>query len=248
MKINIGPYKNWFGPYQLAEKLCFWVKREQKNFESKHPKWVHNFGEWLAYGSIQPDDETHWSDRDERPKTVLYKLLIWIDSKRQRKVKIKIDKWDTWNADRTLALITLPMLKQLKATKHGYHIVDVEDVPKDYQFIEREDYDAQMDLFDVPRANTEPTMDELRWEWVLDEMIFAFEHLVDDTWESKFTSGNFDVKWVKDDTTYEGQSLYRMENGPNHTYKVDTEGLRAVNDRIDRGLKLFGKYYRGLWD
>ena len=26
MKVKIGPYKNWFGPYQLAELLCFWAK------------------------------------------------------------------------------------------------------------------------------------------------------------------------------------------------------------------------------
>ena len=24
MKVKIGPYKNWFGPYQLAEKILFW--------------------------------------------------------------------------------------------------------------------------------------------------------------------------------------------------------------------------------
>jgi hypothetical protein len=33
---------------------------------------------------------------------------------------IKIDKHDTWGMDTTLATIILPMLKQLKATKHGY--------------------------------------------------------------------------------------------------------------------------------
>lgn len=34
--------------------------------------------------------------------------------------QIIIHPWDTWNMDHTLALIILPMLKQLKATKHGY--------------------------------------------------------------------------------------------------------------------------------
>jgi hypothetical protein len=248
MKVDIGKYRNWFGPYQLAEKLCFWAERDVKNFQSRFPDWVHNFGELLAHGSIRPEDDTHWSDKDERPKTLLYKLLLWIDSKRKRKIKIRIDKWDTWNADHTLALIVLPMLKQLKATKHGYAMVDPEDAPKKYRWIEREEYDDQKDLFDVPRANTEPTMAELRWEWVMDEMIFAFEHLVDDDWESKFSSGNTDLKWVKVENMYDGQSCYRMENGPNHTYKIDTEGLRVVNERISNGLMLFGKYYRGLWD
>lgn len=34
--------------------------------------------------------------------------------------QILIHPWDTWNMDHTLALIVLPMLKQLKETKHGY--------------------------------------------------------------------------------------------------------------------------------
>jgi len=46
MKVYIGPYKNWFGPYQLAEKLCFWVKpvTDKYGIKSK-PDWVHNFGD-----------------------------------------------------------------------------------------------------------------------------------------------------------------------------------------------------------
>jgi hypothetical protein len=84
-----------------------------------------------------------------------------------------------------------------------------------------------------------------RWNWVLDEMIFAFEHLVDDKWEEKFSSGHINIVWVNDE---EHPKLKRMEHGPNHTYKCDYEGLQKVYDRIDNGLRLFGKYYRNLWD
>jgi len=44
---------------------------------------------------------------------------LWLD-KRVQKVKVRIDPWDTWSMDNTLALIILPMLKQLKETKHSY--------------------------------------------------------------------------------------------------------------------------------
>lgn len=37
-----------------------------------------------------------------------------------QKVEVQIDPWDTWSMDHTLAVIILPMLVQLKATKHGY--------------------------------------------------------------------------------------------------------------------------------
>ena len=36
-----------------------------------------------------------------------------------RKVEIEVHPYDSWNADRTLALIAVPILKQLQATKHG---------------------------------------------------------------------------------------------------------------------------------
>lgn len=37
-----------------------------------------------------------------------------------RTEKIQIDKWDSWSADHTLALIAAPLLKQLRDTTHGY--------------------------------------------------------------------------------------------------------------------------------
>jgi hypothetical protein len=44
---------------------------------------------------------------------------IWFD-RRTQKVKVRIDPWDTWGMDHTLAYIIHPMLVQLKATNHGY--------------------------------------------------------------------------------------------------------------------------------
>ena len=58
MKVYIGKYKDWFGPYQLAELLCFWAKKEKDEYGFEHTAdWVHNFGEWLAHGSIEPEPE-----------------------------------------------------------------------------------------------------------------------------------------------------------------------------------------------
>jgi hypothetical protein len=39
-----------------------------------------------------------------------------------------------------------------------------------------------------------------------------------------------------------------MEKGPNDTHEWDKEGYDKHSKRIDNGLRLFGKYYRGLWD
>ena len=55
---------------------------------------------------------------------------IWYD-RRTQKVKVRIDRWDTWSMDHTLGRIVLPMLKQLKESNHGSPLVDDEDVPEE---------------------------------------------------------------------------------------------------------------------
>ena len=249
MKINIGPYKNWYGPYQLAETLCFWAKEEKDELGiPSKPDWVHNFGEWLAHGSIEPEptkDNPTRKWNDERPITLLYKFLLWIDSKKKRRVEIRIDEWDTWSMDNTLAYIVLPMLEQLKATKHGAPFVDDKDVPKELRstsakpLTEEEKNCGATDEFHFDR-----------WDWALDEMIFAFGSKIDDDWTQQFHSGEHDFyseAAVFDEAT--GKALlFQLKRGPNDTSKVDMKGMRAYQKRISNGFRLFGKYYEHLWD
>ena len=74
-----------------------------------------------------------------------------------------------------------------------------------------------------------------RWEWVLDEMIWAHEQIIDDGGDSKF----FDHTEANKEPDF-SKSINKI--------KVDRKGLKAHHDRIHNGLKLFGKYYRSLWD
>ena len=252
MKVYIPKPKTWFGPYQLADALCFWAKKETDEYGfPKKPDWVHDFGEWLAHGSVEPDAEvgsiTTWN-RD-RHETWLYKFLLWIDRQKQKLPRhyIKIDRWDTWSMDHTLAPIILPMLKQLRARKHGSQIVDLQDVPYDLRGTTTEEYEDQL-CFDFYKlaSDTESIEDNLahkRWDWVMDEMIFAFEHLVDDSWEDEFRSGEHDLQWKKLEN-----GMSEMIHGPNDTYVCDYEGMQKVHTRMQNGFRLFGKYFRGLWD
>ena len=124
-------------------------------------------------------------------------------------VEVKIDEWDTWNMDETMAHIILPMLKQLRKKKHSY-------------------------------PSSLPN--EAAWNDIVDKMIFSFSSKLND-WEDQFHSGVQDIVWVdnKDGTS-------SMEKGPNDTYKIDVEGMKAYQSRIDEGFLLFGKYYENLWD
>lgn len=225
MKVYIGPYTNWFGPYQLAEKLMFWVDKDDDR--------VHKFGMWLAGDSDIDDD-----GNSERSETILYKFLKWVDSKKKRKVKIRIDKYDTWNMDSTLALLILPMLKQLQATKHGSPSVDDEDVPLELRSTQAPPKKDEYDIDDRFHQ---------RWDWVLNEITWAFEQLQPECdWESQYHSGDIKVKFKKIEEKADGNSLYEML--PNPGYKFDSEGCRKHQERIHNGLKLFGKYYMSLWD
>jgi len=229
MKIYIKKSPKWFGPYQLAEKLCFWAKPVVNEHGFKDPPdWVHNFGTWLAHGNAKSEK---WNK--DQPKTFLYKFLIWIYNKRKQKKYVRIDPWDTWSMDNTLAHIVLPMIIQLKETKQGAPFVDDDDVPEE--------------LRSTTNSGKLDNLHFKRWDWILDEMIFAFRNKLDDNWEAQFESGTHD--WDYELTLIDGKhKMYQMVHGPNHTYKVDEEARDAYQERISNGFRLFGKYYECLWD
>ena len=203
MKIFMGPYKNWMGSYQLAELLEKVGVSEDR---------CDKIGDWLS-------------------KTWVHDLCEWVESKRKRSIKVRIDKHDTWSMDSTLAYIILPMLKQLKETKHGTPNVDDKDVPKELR------------SSSAPKTKNEWITDDnrdARWDWVLDEMIWAFSQTNKD-WENEY---------------YKELGEHHFEDTENNMSELvwdkkpvmDNSGLKNHQKRINRGFELFGKYYCNLWD
>jgi hypothetical protein len=95
----------------------------------------------------------------------------WFNWYPEQRVYVKIDKWDTWSMDSTLAHLCVPMLKQLRDTSHSAPFVDFEDRPAW--------------LVGTLPKNREIT-DEFHfesWDWVLGEMIFAFEAKLKDDYQ-----------------------------------------------------------------
>ncbi len=149
--------------------------------------------------------------------------------------KIRIEDFDTWSMDHTLALIILPMLKQLKETKQGAPYVYPEDVPSELRPTKKEQK-AYTTKGDVDDKFFE------RWDWVIEEMIFAFESKHND-WEEQFVSGETDIQWID-----LPNGMSEMFEGPNNTFEIDFEGRAVYQERISNGFRLFGKYYENLWD
>ena len=175
-----------------------------------------------------------WADRLEPFSKVLQDVLDFIHP---RVEYVKIDHWDTWSMDHTLSSIVVPMLKQLKEVKHGAPHVDDEDVPMELQSWtspSKDEYDVDGNHF-------------ARWDYVMDEMIFAHQSKLDDDWQDQFYTGVADYMHVEVPDEKYGK-LYQMKEGPNHTQKVDWDGMHAYEARIRNGFRLFGKYYQGLWD
>ena len=202
MKVYINKYRDhWLSPYTILEKVFFWKKE------------------------IDYDDPVieKWSNRLEPFSKGLQKFLDFIHLKINY---VKIDYWDTWSMDHTLAYMIVPMLKQLKKDKHGAPLVDDEDVPEELRSTsappKEKEYDVDGNHFK-------------RWDWVMDEMIWAFEQKLIDDSTDKF------YDWTEVDKTVNINDQIKK-------LKVDHEGLDVHNKRMENGFRLFGKYYQGLWD
>ena len=218
MKAYIGPYR---------DRISTPLQLQDWYFAKRFGKFNYDYSE---------ADYT-WYDRAVERVTdammdVLNKTINKYLDKNERKIKIHIDDYDVWGADHTIALVVHPILLKLKSKKHGSPYVDNSDVPEHLQHPVTDDPDHDNSL-------------HARWAWVLDEMIWAFEQCAkDDKGDEQFYSGEVDLKFDKE----EDSELYRMGHGPNHTFEVDEVGQKAHYDRIKNGLRLFAKYYFGLWD
>jgi hypothetical protein len=149
-----------------------------------------------------------------------------------QKKSIRIDPWDTWSMDSTLADIILPMLKQLRKTQHGAPCTDDEDAPEHLRSTAAK-----------PKKN-DWDIDEFhfkRWDWIMKEMIWTFnEHAKDrdpDFWIKKPK-----YKWVEKEGTDHSEMVTAKEG------VFDEAKAKAYWKRKKNGFRLFGKYYMNLWD
>ena len=220
MKIYKSCYRNhWVSPHTIIEYIFFWTAwskcgRSKSIIEDTeyvdHPAWVEPVTEYLG--------------------PICHAVRWVLDLVHPQINIVKIDRWDTWSFDHTLADIILPGLKQLKEDKHGAPFVDDKDVPKELRSTEAEPKENE---WDIDSNHFE------RWDYVLNEMIWAFEQKVADDAEGQFFDhsecGDEKFPWNKD-----GQYVSKI--------KYDKDGHQAWQERKANGFRLFGKYLEALWD
>ena len=208
-------YRNhWISPYVILKAVCFWEKDEDRIYNLKDEP-NNPYEPWVNF--LDPICKAWQSFLDFVHPRINY---------------VKIHNPDTWSFDHTLADIILPGLRQLQATKHGAPFVDDEDVPAGMNLRSTE-ADPKENEWDTDSNHFK------RWDWVLDEMIWAFEQKVDDDADSKFFDhsecGDEKFPWNKD-----GQYVSKI--------KYDKDGHQAWQERKANGFRLFGKYLEALWD
>ena len=237
MKVYISGYPNlWF-----MKRFDYWWyqwRYGKYDWEIENPdKWdaaYEKFSEFMRVAVCRPHN--------------------WLVDK-MRIQYVKIDYSDTWSMDATLTPIILPMLKQLKETKHGSPFVKDEDVPEWLRSTAAAPTEHEWDTDEFHHA---------RWDWVMSEMIWAFEQLnKDDEGEDAYRVGKTDYLFQAIDaegnpigepeeigsrTKNPNAKYYQLVHGPNYTMIEDMEGLKKHWERIQNGLRLFGVYFRALWD
>ena len=234
MKVYIGPSRNGFGPWTLANAIFFWVDPFTWD-EDKEDRWdfrLHSkVGNYFSKNKL------------------IVKFCKFIDKYIKQRIKIRIDDYDTWSADTTIALVALPLLKRLKELTNGSPLIDSEDLPDHLKLSKRERKIFNEGHYNKRLKVTEEEKEAINkkhhdgWYWVLDEIIYAFECQVDWDWDSQFHSGNIDILWAD----VEGTEYKEMKRGPNDTHVFDVEGHKKAWDRRNNAMRLFGKYYNALW-
>ena len=219
MKVWTSKYRNhWISPYVILKAVCFWERNEDRiynlNNESNNP-----YDRWVDF--LDP---------------VCQALQKFLDFVHPRWTYVKIDRWDTWSMDHTLADIILPMLKQLQADKHGAPYTEDSDVPEYLR-----SYMAQ------PKENEWDTdsLHFMRWDWILAEEIWAFEQLTKDDAESQFFDHS---EYEKDNGKTNHDTWFKDMSEGVSKVEYDKEGHQKWQERKANGFRLFGKYFEALWD
>lgn len=229
MRIKIGPYRSDLIPVRNWERRYEMWRSDKYYLDEKDYTW---------YDKIVMGFFDKFSD-------LVLPINRWSNN-RKRKVKVHIDYYDVWSADHTLAMIIAPTLKKLKEHQHGYPHVDNEDVPEHLQ-ITKEDREK------LEHDGTVDSKHEARWNYVLDEMIWAFEQHADPyDGDNEFHHNPEQLEMtfapLEDNPNLSTMGFNYQKDPTKPAYWVDREGKKNHHERMNNGVRLFAKYYEALWD
>ena len=195
-----------------------------------------------------------------------YLNVKWgLKNKFQRLIRGYSDS-DCWNLPQAIARFILPRIKHLRknynslANRNHLITIDGKVIPykADQKNLElKEDSTGYVEGYIDKEINKPISLDSSEYEYVLDEIIFALQMVVD---EDSTDIGNLDRLYevypegfdpIKDRQMFltpqgDGTSLVEFENKDN--IQPDYSKLNKAYERQRNGLLLLGLYFKDLWD
>jgi hypothetical protein len=167
---------------------------------------------------------------------------------------------DCWNLPQSTAKFLLPRIKHLRQNYHSlanrHHLViDDKIVP----YVGKEDdfvFNTTLGCHIDKTTGLEISLDQKEYEYVLDEIIFALQTIVDEDNPELSLEEIYEVypkgfDPIKDRQMFltpqgDGTSLVEFETKDN--IQPDYSKLNKAYERQRNGLILLGLYFRDLWD
>lgn len=147
----------YIGPYPVFTTCNIYTRYLEAKYHGEYPE-VESWGERLL-------------EKVENAVQEFYNRTInKISVAQGQEVSVHIDSYDTYSMNVTLAHIVVPMLEQMLDDLQTISRVDLEDVPECLRDEENLEYEYNV----------------ARWEWVLGEMLFAFESKRNETFVEKY--------------------------------------------------------------
>ena len=195
-----------------------------------------------------------------------YLNVKWgLKNKLQRLIRGYSDS-DCWNLPQAIAKFILPRIKHLRKNYNSLanrnHLITMDGKVIPYKVDQKnlelkEDSTGYVEGYIDKEINKPISLDSSEYEYVLDEIIFALQMVVD---EDSTDLGNLDRLYevypegfdpIKDRQMFltpqgDGTSLVEFENKDN--IQPDYSKLNKAYERQRNGLILLGLYFKDLWD
>ncbi len=195
-----------------------------------------------------------------------YLNVKWgLKNKFQRLIRGYSDS-DCWNLPQAIARFILPRIKHLRKNYNSLanrnHLITIHGKVIPYKADQKnlelkEDSTGYVEGYIDKEINKPISLDSSEYEYVLDEIIFALQMIVD---EDSTDIGNLDRLYevypegfdpIEDRQMFltpqgDGTSLVEFENKDN--IQPDYSKLNKAYERQRNGLILLGLYFKDLWD
>lgn len=168
-------------------------------------------------------------------------MKIDINTKKEDTVKkMEIGFTDLFNLDGVLGRVIVACLEAFKKEEHAGFTVEDAHLPDHLAYLKPLVVDGKY-TDEIYGGNSDPLHKE-RFNYIIDEMIFAFQSCYDSSLEDYWIPDpDYDPTQDTLITQADGSLLFNLD------ITEDDVKREAYEKRVRNGFNLFSRYYRSLW-